>query len=93
MTETRKRLRNLSNQPMMDHGMLPPQAIEIEEAVLGAIMMFPAAMDNAMMHLKDTMFYKEMHNIKFSAAVQLLRENKPVDLLTVTNKLKSTGKL
>ena len=74
-------------------GKLPPQAIEIEEAVLGAIMLEKDALTSVIEILKSDMFYKMEHQLIFTAIKQLFADSKPIDILTVTNQLKFSGDL
>lgn len=75
-------------------GVLPPQAISMEEAVLGAIINFPASIDEMMMIIKTPdAFYKEEHKCIFIAIKKLFDEGSPVDMITVSQKLKSLGML
>ena len=76
-----------------EHGKLPPQALDLEEAVLGAIMLEKDALTAVIDILKPETFYKEIHQYIFEAILQLFQETQPVDILTVTNKLKTNGKL
>jgi replicative DNA helicase len=69
-------------------GHILPQAIEFEEAVLGAMMLEQNAMDKVIGILKEEMFYKESHQKIFSAIFIIYKENNPIDLLSVTKKLK-----
>jgi replicative DNA helicase len=74
-------------------GRKPPQSIQLEEAVLGAIMLdkdaFPAVMDV----LRPESFYTEAHQIIFRVMVDLFNKSKPIDLLTVVEDLKKVGSL
>jgi len=74
-------------------GKVPPQAIEIEEAVLGALMLEQKALSTVIDILKPDIFYTEAHKLIFKAIFDLNKVGKPVDILTVTNELKRTGKL
>ncbi len=74
-------------------GKVPPQAIEIEEAVLGALMLERDALSNVIQILKPQNFYKEAHQIIYEAIVELFKSSEPVDILTVTNYLRKIGKL
>ncbi len=78
-----------------DHGgILPPQAIELEEAVLGAMLLEKEAVQDGLnLLLNDEIFYKEEHQLIFRAIKVLHQDFKPVDLLTVTNQLRSMGEL
>ena len=78
----------------MERGKLPPQAIEIEEAILGALMVDSQSADECLMVLKHSdVFYKESHKLIFEAIKQLHTNSENIDLLTVSHKLKVNGKL
>src|SRR3954466_16004379 len=74
-------------------GKIPPQALDLEEAVLGALMIEKDALTNVIDILKPESFYKEAHQKIFTAVVTLFDRSEPVDILTVTNQLRSTGEL
>ncbi|MEN8249222.1 MAG: replicative DNA helicase [Bacteroidota bacterium] len=74
-------------------GKVPPQAIELEEAVLGALMLEKDALTAVIDILKPDTFYKEAHTAIYSAILTLFNASQPVDLLTVTNQLRKDGKL
>jgi replicative DNA helicase len=76
-----------------DFGKIPPQAIDLEEAVLGALMLEKNAINAIIDVLKPESFYKEAHKEIFAAISELFQKTAPIDLLTVTNQLKKTGKL
>jgi len=76
-----------------EFGKLPPQALEIEEAVLGAVMIEAEAFDLVNNILTTEMFYKPAHQRIFIAFQELNREQKPIDMLTVAEKLRQKGEL
>ncbi len=76
-----------------DHGRVPPQAIDLEEAVLGAMMLEQNALNSVIEFLKPDVFYKEAHQKIFAAIHDLFADSKPVDILTVTDRLKQKGEL
>lgn len=80
-------------QDLMDHGKLPPQALDLEEVVLGAIMLEKDALTAVIDILKPETFYRDAHQIIYEAIYQLFQKTEPVDILTVTNQLKTNGKL
>jgi replicative DNA helicase len=82
-----------TNQQLMDIGKMPPQAVELEEAVLGALMLEKDALTNVIDILKPQSFYKDAHSRIFHAIEQLFTRSEPVDILTVTQELKKTGEL
>jgi replicative DNA helicase len=73
----------------LDLGKIPPQAIDFEEFVLGAMMLEPRCIDNILAILKPESFYKDCHQKIFSAILTLKTDHKPVDMITVTNELRS----
>jgi replicative DNA helicase len=83
---------NLTEQAM-DFGRIPPQAIELEEAVLGALMLERNAILDVLDILKPESFYKEEHLKIYRAIVGLSMQEKAIDLLTVTEELKKHGEL
>ena len=74
-------------------GKLPPQALDLEESVLGALMLEKDALTNVIDVLKPENFYKDGHKEIYQAIVELFNNSQPVDLLTVTNQLKKNGTL
>lgn len=74
-------------------GKLPPQAPDIEQAVLGALLIENLHHDIIIPQLKQEMFYKDVHGRIFNAIKTLYNEKKPIDMLTVINQLKLTGEL
>ena len=76
-----------------EYGKIPPQAVDLEEAVLGALMLEKDAFAVVGDLLKPECFYKDAHQRIFRAIHQLFINDDPVDLLTVSEKLKSSGEL
>lgn len=74
-------------------GKVPPQAIEMEEAVLGALMIERDALSAVIDMLHPESFYREAHQRIFAAIRTLFDQSEPVDLLTVQNELRRTGEL
>ena len=86
-----KRVRkNIPSPSVFEHGKLPPQAVELEEAVLGALMLEKNALNAVIDILKPESFYKEAHQKIFAAIVNLFQKTEPVDILTLTNELKKS---
>lgn len=77
----------------LEKGKIPPQAIDLEEAVLGAMMIDKKGVDEVIDILSSDAFYKESHRHIFEAVVQLFESSEPIDLLTVSAQLKKNGKL
>ncbi len=77
----------------LEKGKLPPQALDLEEAVLGAMMIDKKGVDDVIDILQPDAFYKDAHKNIYEAIVQLFNDTQPIDLLTVSNQLRQTGKL
>jgi replicative DNA helicase len=91
---TRKTKKQESTIPdLSQYGKIPPQAMDIEEAVLGSMMLNQNALNIIIDQLTPPMFYKESHSRIFSAIQRLFSSSSPIDILTVTNELKKTGDL
>src|SRR5687767_4325729 len=89
-TSRRKSAPDLST---MVYGKLPPQAKDLEEAVLGAIMLEKGAFDTIVEILKPECFYVDAHQRIFKAMQGLAQKNQPIDILTVTEELRSREEL
>jgi replicative DNA helicase len=72
---------------------LPPQSIEAEEALLGAILLDNTAIDRALELVAPDDFYRESHRKIMRAMVDLSQRSEPVDLITLADALKSRGEL
>ena len=74
---------------------VPPQNLEAEESVLGAMMVSETAVTSVIVdvHLRDDDFYRERHRLIFRAAKSLSERGEPVDALTVTEQLTQMGDL
>ncbi len=81
------------NHNIPDTGRIPPQSVEMEEAVLGALMLEQDSVIVGIDILKEEAFYKESHRKIFSAIKLLVARELPVDLYTVTEELKARGEL
>lgn len=69
-------------------GRIPPQAVEVEEAILGAMLIESESATTAIQLLKETDFYKSAHRHIFKAIVKLFERDNPLDMLTVEQQLK-----
>jgi replicative DNA helicase len=72
---------------------IPPQAIDIEKAVIGAIIIDSNAIYDVVDVLKPESFYAPANQLIYSAILDLYHKNNPIDLLTVTEQLRKAGKL
>ena len=77
----------------LEMGNKPPQALDVEEAVLGALLVEPNCIDEAMDELTPSCFYGEKHRMVFEAMRALRLESVALDLLSVSQKLKAQGNL
>jgi replicative DNA helicase len=74
-------------------GKLPPQAPDLEEAVLGALMLEKNALNEVIEFLKPEHFYSDVHKEIYTAIVELFKDSEPVDMRTVVNQLRKIGKI
>jgi len=79
--------------PGLEYGKVPPHATELEEAVLGALMLESDALNDVVEILKPESFYRLEHQKIYGAIIELFGKNEPVDILTVTSWLKKAGEL
>lgn len=96
MAEQRKNPRNTKStkvQPVNDYGRIQPQALEFEEAVLGALMIEKDAYSQVSEILRPDSFYEHRHQLIYSAITDLAINQKPVDILTVKEQLSKRGDL
>jgi len=77
----------------LEMGNKPPQALDVEEAVLGAMLIEPSTIDEAMEELSASCFYDPKHRMIYEAMVELVNEHVSIDLLTVSSKLREKGNL
>ena len=74
-------------------GRVPPQAVDLEKAVLGAMMLEKNAVTETIDILSQESFYDPKHQYIFAVIKELFGTSKPIDILTVTDKLKKNGEL
>ena len=92
--QSRKRsAKNTMQLSNLEHGRLQPQAVDLEEAVLGAMMLEKDAVNTAIDILQPKSFYKDSHQKIFSVIQHLFEKSEPIDILTITNTLKQRGEL
>jgi replicative DNA helicase len=72
---------------------VPPQSIEAEMAVLGAVLIDNSSYPVITEHLTEECFYKQSHHKIFQAMVRLSQKNEAIDVLTLTEELKRMGVL
>jgi replicative DNA helicase len=74
-------------------GRIPPQAVDIEAAVLGAMLLDKSAIAKVIEVLTDDAFYKEAHRKIFQAIITLFERSEPADIITVIEELRRRGHL
>lgn len=74
-------------------GKLPPQALDLEEVVLGALMLEKNALNAVVEFLKPDHFYDDRHKEIYTAIIDLFKATEPVDMRTVVNQLRKNGKI
>jgi replicative DNA helicase len=72
----------------LSDGKIPPQAIDLEEAVLGAMLIDEKGVNEIIELLSPEVFYKRSHQLIYESIERLFRESEPIDLLTVSADLK-----
>ena len=70
-----------------------PQNIEAEQSVIGAMLIDKNAVEEIAEQLKPDDFYRQAHRVIFRTMLALYSKNEAVDMVTVTDELKKTGKL
>jgi replicative DNA helicase len=92
-TSKRRTASGVSVAKVSELGHLQPQALDLEEAVIGACLIEKDAFGQVSDYLKPESFYDTKHQLIFRAISTLAAENNPVDILTVTEELRKMGKL
>lgn len=87
------RKKNVPDLSSMMYGKVPPQAKELEEAVLGAVLLEKSAFDRVIEILQPQCFYSDANQRIFKACVQLAASNLPIDLFTVCEQLSKNEEL
>ena len=82
-----------SNLINLERGKLPPQAVDLEEVVLGAMMIDKKGVDEVIDILSPEAFYKEANKLVYEAIFQLFENSEPIDLLTVSSQLRKNANL
>lgn len=85
--------RKKSTSTPFDRGKIPPQALDLEEAVLGAMMIDKKGLDQVIDILIPDIFYKPAHREIFRAVQKLFHDSQPVDLITISDRLRKDGKM
>src|SRR5689334_12837159 len=91
--KSRRRTRSSIDLSTMVYGKVPPQAKDLEEAVLGAIMLEKSAFDTVVEILKPECFYTDGHQRIYRSMQSLQQNNQPIDILTVVEELRRREEL
>lgn len=92
-TSQRKKALQANAMSNLEMGKIPPQALELESAVLGAMMLEKHAVNAVIEILKPESFYKDVHQKIYESIQDLFARSEPIDILTVTQNLKKHGNL
>jgi replicative DNA helicase len=79
--------------PLLEYGKVPPSAIDLEKAILGALMTDNKSFDVIEGFLRPEMFYKQAHHIIFEAICELNKRNHPFDILSVDQEVTKMGSI
>jgi len=93
MAEPRKIFDLNNSESPSGGGRVPPQAVDVEMAVLGAMLIEKDAIAKALEVLDDTAFYKPAHQQIFAAMIGLFERSEPVDLITLMEELRRRAQL
>ena len=88
-TDRKKDLDNLG----LEVGNKPPQALDVEESVLGALLLDQSSQNLALSELTKNCFYDPRHQMIFEAIQALSAEHSAIDIVTVSDKLRKQGNL
>jgi len=91
LTKKNRKVKTTTNPFFEEHGRIPPQALDFEESVLGAMLLEKDALNTVMEVLKPEAFYKESHQLIFMAVQELFTKLEPIDTLTVVEQLRKNG--
>ena len=92
-TRTRRTLGSNRNIQANEVGKIPPHSTDVEEAVLGAMLLGQQAVNDAIDILQPESFYKIEHQKIFGAILHLFGNSETIDILSVTERLRKNGDL
>ena len=93
LTQRERPLRASGRAMVEKSGRIPPQAIEVEQSVLGAMLIEQTAIPRAIEILPPDAFYQTKHEMIYQAILSLFERGNPVDLITLADELKRHNKL
>lgn len=94
MARSKKKNDLILSEDLLDKGMrVPPQALEVEKSVLGAMLLDKEAVGIAIENIEETIFYREAHRKIFLAMITLYDKNEPIDVITLSEELRKRNEL
>jgi replicative DNA helicase len=93
MATIQKSAKKYEDKKLVLHNKIPPQAVDMEESVLGAILIESDSLIKIVDILIQDDFYHEKNGIIYQMMIELFNRKEPIDLLTVTHKLELIGEL
>ncbi len=93
MAKRKKKTEDLTDVQLEAGARVPPQAVELERSVLGAMLIDSEAVGKAIEQIDERAFYREAHRKIFLAMVALYEKNEPIDLYSVNEELKRRNEL
>ena len=88
-----KKSDDLTDAQLVSGSRVPPQAVDVERSVLGAMLIDSEAVGKAIESIDERAFYREAHRKIFLAMVALYEQNEPIDVITLTEELKRRNDL
>lgn len=94
MARSKKKNSVVLSEDLLEKGMrVPPQAVEVEKSVLGAMLLDKEAVGVAIENIDDTIYYRDAHRKIYLAMVSLYEKNEPIDVITLSDELKRRDEL
>jgi replicative DNA helicase len=94
MARSKKNKEILLTEEFLEKGTrVPPQAVEVEKSVLGAMLLDKEAVGIAIESIDETIFYRDVHRKIYLAMVSLFEKNEPIDVITLSDELKKRNDL
>ena len=94
MARSKKNNKLLLTEELLEKGTrVPPQAVDVEKSVLGAMLLDKEAVGISIESIDETIFYREAHRKIYLAMVSLFEKNEPIDVITLSDELKKRDDL
>jgi replicative DNA helicase len=87
MATGKKSKKTKSDEMLAEGGKVPPQSVDVERYILGALLLDKEAVGVALEELEEVHFYRDAHRQIFNGMVALYKKNEPIDLITLTEEL------